>query len=63
MHPLLPLAFRDEALLVLGQAPTHGTRQLRPQIERQVFLLAVEETQLCSLVRVDDRQHSRDGFS
>lgn len=43
MHPPLLFPWRDEALLMLGQASTHGARQLGPQVERQVFLLAVEE--------------------
>jgi hypothetical protein len=46
--------------LVLAQASSDGTGLLWSEVEREVFLVLVEEAELCSLVGVDDCEDLRD---
>ena len=48
---------------MLGQATTDGTGSLDTQIKRNVLLGLVEETQLLSLLGVDDGQGPGDGLA
>lgn len=43
-----------DLLLVLGQTSSDGASLLGAEVERQVLLSLVEETELCALVGVDD---------
>ena len=43
MRLLLPLLLRHSRGLVLGETATDGARALGTQIERQVFLVMVED--------------------
>jgi len=52
-RPLLRLQ-QGLLALVLAQASSDGTGLLRSEVEREVFLILVEEAELCSLVGVDD---------
>lgn len=54
MHPPLPLLLRHRLTLMLGQPTPHRPRHLRPQIERDVLFLLVEEAQLLALGGVYD---------
>jgi hypothetical protein len=49
--------------LVLAQASSDGTGLLRSEVEGEVFLVLVEEAELCSLVGVDDCEDFGDGLS
>lgn len=49
--------------LVLRQSSSNGTSLLGSEVERKVFLVLIEDAQLCSLVGVDDSEDSSDGFS
>jgi hypothetical protein len=55
---LLLCLFGDKALLVLGQSSSNGTGLLWSEIEREIFLFLVEETELMSVVRIDDCERS-----
>ena len=46
-----------------AQPPPDRSRLLRAQIQREVLLLGVEETELLALVRVDDCEDAGDGFT
>jgi hypothetical protein len=52
-RPLLRLQ-QGLLALVLAQASSDGTGLLRSEVEGEVFLVLVEEAELCSLVGVDD---------
>ena len=54
MRRLLLLLLRHDRRLMPTQPPPDGPCLLRTQIEREVFLLRVEEAELLSLVGVDD---------
>lgn len=45
---------------MLRESPAHGAGELGPEVERQVLLLLVEQTQLGALVGVDDGQDTGD---
>lgn len=60
--PLL-LLLRDQARLLLRQAPPHGARLLRAQVEGHVLLVFVEDAELGALVGVDDGEDAGDGFA
>jgi len=63
MHLLLLRLLRHHLPLMLRQPPPNRPRRLRPQIQRCVLLLGVEEAQLLPLRRVDDRERAGDGFA
>ncbi len=63
MHLPLPRLLRHHLPLMLRQPPPNRPRRLRPQIQRCVLLLGVEEAQLLPLRRVDDRERAGDGFA
>lgn len=56
----LPLPLGDPRGLVLGHAATQGAGELRAEVEREVFLVLVEQTQLGALVGVDDGEDTGD---
>jgi len=61
-RPLLRLQ-QGLLALVLAQASSDGTGLLRSEVEGEVFLVLVEEAELCSLVGVDDCEDLGDGLS
>jgi hypothetical protein len=61
-RPLLRLQ-QSLLALVLAQASSDGTGLLRSEVEGEVFLVLVEEAELCSLVGVDDCEDLGDGLS
>jgi len=61
-RPLL-LLLALNAGLVLRQAPPDRPRLLRAQVQRQVFLVLVEDAELRALVGVDDGEDASDGFA
>lgn len=61
-RPLL-LLLALNAGLVLRQAPPDGPSLLRAQVQRQVFLVLVEDAELRALVGVDDGEDASDGFA
>lgn len=63
MHLPLLLLVAQNRRLVLRQPPPHRPRLLGPQVERQVFLVLVEETELRPLGGVDDGEDACDGFA
>ena len=63
MHLLLIVLLGHQPGLLLAQPPPDRPRLFRPQIQRQVLLLPVEQPQLGSLVRVDHGQDFGDGFA
>ena len=56
----LRLLLQSLAALVLSQASSDGTGFLCAEVEWKVFLALVEETELCSLVGVDDGKNLSD---
>lgn len=56
----LPLLLSDEGGLVLGESSADGTGLLGSEVEREVLLVLVEQTQLSALVGVDDGQDTGD---
>lgn len=60
MHLLLLLLLGDDALLVLGKSPSHGAGLLGAEVEREVLLVLVEDTELRTLVDVDDGEDTGD---
>ena len=52
-----------QAALVGGQSPPDGTGLLWAEIERNVFLSLVEETELVALLKVDDGQDTGNRFA
>lgn len=48
---------------MLCQPAADRARLLRPEIERDVLLALVEETELCAVVRIDDGQNTGDGLA
>lgn len=60
--PLL-LLLGDAAGLILGEGTAQGAGLLGSQVEREVLLLLVEETELVALGGVDDGQDTGDGFA
>ena len=56
MGLLLLLLLGDSAGILLAQSSSDGTGLLCSEIQREVLLLGVEESQLVSLVGVDDGQ-------
>lgn len=63
MRGALLLLLALDAGLVLGQAPPDRPRLLRAQIQRNVFLVFVEDAELGALVGVDDGEDTGDGFA
>jgi hypothetical protein len=61
-RPLLRLQ-QGLLALVLAQASSDGTGLLRSEVEGEVFLVLVEEAELCSLVGVDNCEDLGDGLS
>jgi len=62
MRILLLLLFRLQRRLLLCQTTAHGAGELGSEIERHVLLALVEETELGSLVGVDDCEDFGDCF-
>lgn len=60
--PLL-LFLGNDGVFVLGQPPPDGASLLGSKIEGQILLFRVEETELRSLVLVDDCEDAGDGFA
>ena len=63
MHLPLLLLLSDSAGVLLAQSPSDGTGLLDSEVERQVLLALVEETELVALVGVDDGQGTGDRFA
>ena len=63
MRRLLLLLLRHDPRLMPTQPPPDRPRLLGSQIEREVFLFRVEETELLALVGVDDGEDAGDGFA
>ena len=61
-RPLLALLAHNLRLM-LAQTPPDCARLLRAQVQRQVFLVLVEDAQLGALVGVDDGEDAGDGFA
>jgi hypothetical protein len=57
---LLPLLLGDQRSLVLGEPSANGAGLLGSEVEREVLLVLVEQTQLGALVGVDDGQDAGD---
>lgn len=49
--------------LVLGQAAAESAGVLGPEVEREVLLVLVEQTELRALVEVDDGEDTSDGLA
>jgi hypothetical protein len=60
---LLALLLCDKGSLVLGESSADGTGLLGSEVEREVLLVLVEETQLGALVGLDDGQDAGDGLA
>lgn len=60
MDLLLPLLLGDQRSLVLGESSANGAGLLGSEVEREVLLVLVEQTQLGALVGVDDGQDTGD---
>lgn len=60
MDLALSLLLSDEGGLVLGESSADGTGLLGSEVEREVLLVLVEQTQLSALVGVDDGQDTGD---
>ena len=60
---LLFLLLRDSAGILLAQSPTDGTGLLSSQIQRKVFFVLVEKTQLSALLGIDDGENTGNGLS
>ena len=56
----LPLLLGDLGGLVFGEPAAHGTGESGAEVEREVFLVLVEQAQLGALVRVDDGEDTGD---
>lgn len=56
----LPLLLGDHRGFVLGETAAHGTGELGAEVEREVFLVLVEQAQLGALVGVDDGEDAGD---
>lgn len=56
----LPLLLGDPRGLVLGEPAAHGTGESGAKVEREVFLVLVEQAQLGALVGVDDGEDTGD---
>jgi hypothetical protein len=54
MHLPLRRLLQHPRLFFLGQPSPNSPRLLRSEVEREVFLVLIEETELCALVGVDD---------
>lgn len=63
MGRLLLLLLGDSAGILLAQSSSDGTGLLCSEIQREVLLLGVEESQLVSLVGVDDGQDAGNRFA
>lgn len=63
MRPSLPFSRRGTTRFVLGQSASDGAGQFRSEVEGQIFLLLIEDAELCALIGVDDRQDFGDGFA
>lgn len=63
MNVLLALLLRNEGSLVLGESSADGTGVLWSEVEREVLLALVEETQLSALVGLDDGQDAGNGLA
>jgi len=63
MPLLLLLLLRLYRLFMLRQPSSNSASLLGSKVEREVLLLLVKETQLRSLVGVDDCENFRDGLS
>ena len=55
------LLLGDERGLVLGESSADGAGLLRPEIERSVLLVLVEEAEVVSLLGVDDGERGERG--
>lgn len=49
--------------LVLGHAAAESASVLGPEVEREVLLVLVEQTELRALVEVDDGEDTSDGLA
>lgn len=63
MGLLLLLLLGDSAGILLAQSSSDGTGLLCSEVQREVLLLGVEESQLVSLVGVDDGQDAGNRFA
>ena len=59
----LALALGGAGSLVLGETTAQLTGELGAEVEGQVLLVLVEQTQLSALVGVDDGQNAGDGLA
>lgn len=59
----LLLLLGDSAGILLAQSAADGAGLLGSQVEGEILLLLVEETELVALVRVDDGEGAGDGFA
>ena len=48
---------------MLCESSTQGTRQLGAEVEREIWLVLVEQTELSALVGVDDSKNTGDRFA
>jgi hypothetical protein len=62
MHLLLLLLSRDQGGLVLCEPSPHSACRLWSEVERQVFLVLVEKSELGALVGIDDCEYPRNRF-
>jgi hypothetical protein len=56
MHLPLRRLLQHPCLIFLRQPPPNSPRLLRSEVEREIFLVLVEETELCALVGIDDSE-------
>lgn len=59
----LPLLLGLLVDLVLGHTAADGAGVLGPEVEREVLLVLVEQTELRALVEVDDGEDTSDGLA
>ena len=56
MHRPLRRLLQHPRLILLRQPSPNSPRLLRSEVEREIFLVLVEEAELCALVGVDDSE-------
>lgn len=63
MRVLLPLLLRHPRSIMLRQASPNRPRLLRAQVQGQVFIILVEDTQLRALIGIYNGENASDGFA
>ena len=63
MRVLLPLLLRHPRSIMLRQASPNRPRLLRAQVQGQIFIILVEDTQLRALIGIYNGENASDGFA